>query len=117
MAIVAAALRDCASPMLIGRFFEPVVVAGGNVGRNENVLSPAVASPWVPSSKNACVAEPPIVLRSPATLMPVLLGFAPGVTPTVSSVVLPARTVLGVALAAPDGGTLFVPGVIEKLSI
>src|SRR5438128_1407490 len=115
--IVAAALPDCASPMVIGRLLRPTAVAGATVARNENVLSPAVASPCVPLSKNACVGEPPIVLRSPATVMPVLVGFTPGVTATFSSAVLPARIVLGVAVPAPDTGILFVPAVIEKLSI
>src|SRR5690348_16660885 len=114
--IVAAPRRACASPMLIGRLLGPLAVAGATLAWNENVLSPAAASPCVPSSKNACAAAPPIGLRSPVTVMPVLAGLAPGVTATVSSVALPASTVLGLAAPAPDGAALFADGVSEKSS-
>src|SRR5215467_1178848 len=50
------------------------------------MLSPATTSPWVPSSKNDCPAAPPIDVRSPDTVRPVLAGPVPGVTATVSSV-------------------------------
>ena len=39
-------------------------------------MSPAVTSPFVPSSKNGCEAAPPIAVRSPVTLMPVLASLA-----------------------------------------
>ena len=47
---------------------------------------------------------PPIEVRSPTTVMPVLGGFAPGVTVTVRSVVPPGATVLGLAAPTPVGG-------------
>src|SRR4051812_36540588 len=103
--------------MLIGRLLRPRVVVAATVAWNENVLSPAAASPCVPLSKNDCAAEPPIAVRLPATLMPVLVGFDPGVTATVSSVAWLGKTVLGLALPAPEGAMLLVPAVIAKLSI
>ncbi len=45
-----------------------------------------------------------IALRSPVTVMPVLAGFVPGVTITVSVAVPPGATVGGVALPVPVGG-------------
>src|ERR1700744_2472190 len=62
---------------------------------NEKTLSPGVTSPFVPSSKKACVADPPIPERSAVTAMPVLP--VPGVTVTVSSVIPPEVTVEGFA--------------------
>jgi hypothetical protein len=41
--------------------------------------------------------------RSPVTMIPVLVGFAPGVTVTVRSVVPPGWTELGVAAPVPLG--------------
>ena len=62
------------------------------------MLSPGVTSPFEPSSKKACAAEPPIVVRSPVTVMPVLAGLVAGLTVTVKSVVLPCTTVFGFEL-------------------
>jgi hypothetical protein len=62
-----------------------------------------VTSPFEPSSKNVWVAEPPIELRSAATVIPVLPGFAPGVTVTASRVVPPAVMDEGVAEPTPVG--------------
>src|SRR4051794_11708516 len=87
--IAAEPLRPCASEIEIGSDFVPGVVLMVTTVENENVLLPAVASPLVPSSKNGSVAEPPMLLRSPETTMPLLVGFAPGVTSTVSKVVPP----------------------------
>ena len=66
-------------------------------------MSPAVTSPFVPSSKNCWAADPPIDERSPVTLNPVLVGLAPGVTATVRSVESPCVTVLGLAAPVPEG--------------
>jgi len=79
---------------------------------------PAVRSPFVPSSKNCCVADPPIPDKSAATAIPVLAGFEPGATETVSSVELPACTVAGFASPVPTGfvGALLSPR-IEMSSI
>src|SRR3712207_4324218 len=115
--IVVVVLRAWASAMLIGRFFGPALVPPLAVALNEKILSPALASPFVPSSKKAWLAGPPIAERSPDTVIALLLGFAPGVTATVSSVALPASTVLGLAAPAPDGAVLFADGVSEKSSI
>src|SRR5215213_8533117 len=93
--IEALAVLDCASAMLTGIVFRPEVVLTGTVARYEKTLSPDVASPFVPLSKNACDPEPPIELRSPVTVRPVLVGLAPGVTVTVSVDELPAKTVPG----------------------
>src|SRR5215208_5469754 len=96
-AIAADAERACASETDTGRLFEPRSVPEATVALNENTLSPAVASPFVPLSKNDCAGEPPIELRSPLTAIPVLVGFVPGVTVTVSRVDEPAVVEDGVA--------------------
>ncbi len=70
---------------------------------NENVRSPATSSPLVPSSTSDWVAEPPIAVRSQVTVRPVLVGFAPGVTSTVSRVASPANRLFGVAAPTPLG--------------
>src|SRR5688572_32866940 len=87
----------------MGKTFAPGVVAASTVALNENVLSPAVTSPLVALSKKDCVADPPIEERSPTTVMPVLVGFVPGVTATVKSVVPPASTFAGFAAPTPEG--------------
>src|SRR5581483_10589884 len=87
----------------MGKLFIPAVVLPATVAENEKVLSPDVTSPFVPLSTNCCVAELPIAVRSPVTVMPVLVGLAPGVTVTVSSVVPPAATVFGLAAPVPVG--------------
>src|SRR5688572_4347463 len=87
----------------IGKTFAPGTVPASTVALNENVLSPAVTSPLVALSKKDCVANPPIEERSPTTVMPVLVGFVPGVTATVNSVVPPATTLLGLAEPTPEG--------------
>src|SRR5216684_1955919 len=101
--IEALPVRDCASVMVAGRILAPALVAPGTVASDENTLSPAVRSPCVPSSKNCCVAEPPIALRLALTARPVLTGFAPGVTAIVKSEEFPACTVAGLAAPAPAG--------------
>src|SRR5579862_6366315 len=96
-------VRPWASAMEIGSVLVPGVVAAGTIVAKEKLLSPAVASPLVPSSKNCCIVEPPMLLKSPDTVTPVLVGFAPGLTSTVSNVVPPAATDEGVAAPAPLG--------------
>ena len=71
-------------------------------------MSADIVSPFVPLSKNACEAEPPIVDRFAVTARPVLVGFAPGVTVTVNNVESPTLPVSGVAAPIPVG---FVGGV------
>ena len=56
-----------------------------------------------PLSTNGCAAEPPIALRSPVMVMPVLVGFAPGVTVNDSKLVPPAMTESGFAAPVPEG--------------
>ena len=82
------------------------------------MLSPAVTSPLVPSSKNAALGAPPMVVRSPVTASPVLGGSEPGVTLTVSSV-SPAATLDGFALPTAVGPveTTEPCGVSEKSSM
>src|SRR5215218_10464925 len=87
--------RACASVTAAGTVFAPGVVASGTVVEKLKTLSAAVTSPCVASSKNCCVAEPPTDDRSPVTVRPVLAGFVPGVTATVSRVDAPAVTVDG----------------------
>jgi hypothetical protein len=65
--------------------------------------SPEVTSPLVPSSKNDCAAVPPMEVRSAFTATPVLAGLVPEVTVTVSSVLAPARRLLGFAVPTPEG--------------
>src|SRR5438876_274017 len=101
--IVAEPPRDWASVMLAGSDFPPVGVAGATVAENENVRSPAVASPWVPSSYSVWPGAPPIAVRSAVTARPVLVGLAPGVTATVRSVAPPCTTDDGVAAPVPVG--------------
>lgn len=101
--IEAVALRACASVIVTGRVFTPVVLLAGTVAWKEKTLLPAVTSPFVPLSKNCCVAEPPILPRSAVTASPVLVGNTPGITVTVSNVPLPTTTVEGLALPVPDG--------------
>src|SRR5262249_17034007 len=112
--IVADPVRPCASAIEIGSVFAPGVVVTVTMVEKEKVLLPAVTSPLVPSSKKGSVAEPPILLKSPVTVMPVLVGLAPGVTRTVSSVVPPWTTDGGLAGRFPAG--LVVPtGVLRGL--
>ncbi len=81
-------MRPCASAMEIGRLNVPG--APDAVTRNEKMLSPAVTSPSVPASLNAWSAAPPIAVRSPVTVTPLLAGGPPaGVTVTVNSDVPP----------------------------
>src|SRR3569623_3705877 len=79
--------RPCRSLTLIGKDFAPTVVAGATVALNDQMPSPAVTSPFKPSSWKAAVALPPLQLSSPATMTLVLAGLEPPVTVAVSSVV------------------------------
>src|SRR5687768_5567180 len=97
--IVAEPERDCASVAVTGSDFDPGVVVGGTVARYVKTRSPAATSAPRPSSANACVAEPPMDVRSPVTPSPVLEGFAPGVTAAVRVAWAPGSRELG--LAAP----------------
>src|SRR3569623_417363 len=76
--------RDCASVIVTGRDFRPGVVLPPTVALYDRVPSPAAASPFRPSSWKACVALPPMLLRSAVTAMPLLAGLLPPVTATVS---------------------------------
>src|SRR5262249_7432119 len=96
--------RDCASKTVHESVFEPGVVPAAIVAANENVLSPAAASPFVPSSKNVCEEPPPIAVRAQGTPRLVLGGLVPGVTATVSSVEPPAGADAGPAAPTPVGG-------------
>src|SRR5438034_1033614 len=93
--------RDCASEMTKASVFVPVVVDDDTIVLYEKMLSPALASPFVPSSYSVCVVEPPIAETLPVTVIPLLVGFVPGVTVTVRRVESPTRTVVGFAAATP----------------
>ena len=97
--------------MVAGIVLAPVLVTAGTAAWKEKMLSPATASPCVPSSKNGCAAEPPMALRSAVTARPVLAGFAPGVTVTAKSVELPACTVAGFAAPVAAGLVGVLPGI------
>src|SRR5512142_2816739 len=101
--IVPLPLRNSASVMVAGRLFDPTGVAASTAVANENVLSPAVASPFEPSSKNVCDAAPPMAVRSTETARPLLDGLPPGVTATVRRVDSPGMRMLGVAAPEPEG--------------
>src|SRR5688572_25870942 len=79
------------------------------------MLSPAVVSPLVPSSKNGCVIWPPISLRLPLTVIPVLGGVVAGITVTVKWTFAPGETVVGFAASAANSVVpppLHVTGVV-----
>ena len=80
----------------------------GRLSKSDETLSGkatfAVTSPLVALSKNICVAGPPMELRSPVTVIPVLVGSAPGVTVAVKRVVPPGLTLAGVANCAMISG-------------
>src|SRR5436190_2275803 len=97
-------LRNSASVTAAANVFRPPPAETGTVAANEKVLSPAVTSPCVPSSNNACDDETPIAVRSAVTASPVLAGLVPGVTVAVSSVLpCPRITELGNAVPTADG--------------
>src|SRR5438105_9193250 len=84
-------------------YLTPVVVAAPVSARNENVLSPAVASPCVPSAYSGCDGEPPIAERSALTAMPVLGGVDAGTTWTDNSTLVAGSIPDGDAMPVPDG--------------
>src|SRR5215471_5893759 len=94
-------LRPCPSATVAGMYLAPVV--SGAAARKVNTLSPGVASPLLPSSKNCCEALPPMAERSPVTVIPVLGGVVAGVTRTMSSVVAVASSDEGEAVPKPEG--------------
>ena len=57
----------------------------------------------LPPSTNGCTALPPMDDRSAITLIPLLVGFVPGVTVTVNTVEVPASGLEGFAAPTPDG--------------
>ena len=101
--VVAVLLRSSASEIVKVITRGPEGVPGATVTSSEKTRSPAVASPWVPSSYRGDGSTPPIGVRSALTARPVLGGFAPGVTATVSRVLPPAGTEGGFAAATPVG--------------
>ena len=95
--------RASASLTVKGIDLKPADVPLSTMAMYEKTLSSGVASPLLPSSKNGCAAEPPIAVRSPTTVMPLLAGSLPGVTATVSRVLAPRTTENGLALPSPVG--------------
>jgi len=91
------------SVMVTGRLFAPPLVPFATVALNEKRLSFGVTSPLVPSSKKAWLAEPPMEERLALNVCAVLVGFVPGVTVTVNSVVFVGATEEGLAAPTPDG--------------
>ena len=81
--------RFSASVTVIGNDLGPAVVPWATMALNVNV----VPLPW-----NCVTVLPPMAARLPVTARPVLAGFAPGVTVTVSVVVSPGATLDGFAL-------------------
>ena len=79
---------------MIGSDFAPTLVVNATVAVNENVP--------LPLSVNPCAAVPPIDKRSPVTVMPVLVGFVPGVTVTLIVVDAPGKTSAPVDLTFGD---------------
>src|SRR5438132_1212549 len=79
--------------------------------------SPAVASGATPSSRNAVVALPPMLLKSTLTARPVLVGFVPAVVDTVSTVEADGATLLGDAAPLPVGdvGVNTVNAIVAEL--
>src|SRR6266545_6649722 len=87
--------RPSASVIVTASDLAPVVVPGATVALKLKLLPPLLAK--------ACVGDPPMDDRSALTWIPVLAGFAPGVTETVRSEAWPGKTVLGLAEPAPEG--------------
>lgn len=90
-------LLACASEATAVTTRLPPVVFAGIVAENEKILSFGVTSPFVPLSKKVCVAEPPMSVRFPTTVIPVLGGVVAGMTETVKSVFPLGETVVGLA--------------------
>src|SRR5436190_13915109 len=67
----------------------------GTVKRRLNVRSPALASPFVPSSKSGAVEPSPAQVRSQLTSRPVLVGFIPGVATARIVTCVPASGLAG----------------------
>src|SRR5678816_1743689 len=82
------------------------------------VLSPAVTSPCVPSSKRAWAALPPTFDRFAEAVMPVLGGLVPGVTWTVTSVFAPLQLFRPEGVTAPlaHSTVLLLRGVNVSIS-
>src|SRR5437763_17008365 len=99
----AVTVRLCASVMVATICLTPVVMTEPTVAWKEKTLSPAVASPCVPSSKNCCDRAPPMLVRSATTARPELGGVVAGVTRTVSKVLLAGSSEDGEATPRPDG--------------
>ena len=91
-------MREIESLTLKGIDRAPEDVLPGTGARKEKTLSPAVRSPFVPSSNRVCAADPPIEDKSALTVISVLAGFVPGVTVTVNSVDVPVGTDAGVTV-------------------
>ena len=114
--IDAVAVRDCASVIVACSVLGPSLVPTATAVENVNTLSPPTASPFVPSSKKGCAAEPPIAVRSARTAMPVLGGPLPGVTVTMRRVVSPGSSVFGLAAPTPDGLVVTTPLAVSEKS-
>jgi hypothetical protein len=92
-AIDVVAVRAWASEIVTASVLTPGVVIGLTATRALKTLSPAVTSPFVPSSRSRIDGSPPIELALTVTRMFVLGGPSAGVTATVRSVEAPAGTV------------------------
>ena len=100
---VVVVLRACASLTVATMFLLPTGPITADA--SEKTRSPAVTSPCVPSSKNGCVAAPPIAERSAVTLRFVLSGKRPGVTVTFRREMSPLSRLPGTAWPVPDGAS------------
>src|SRR5581483_2719044 len=101
--IGAVATRPWPSVIVATMLLAPVDMNGPIVAVTENTLSPAVWSPFVPSSTNATDDGPPMLVRSAVTVMLVLGGVLAGVTLTVSNVLLAGSNDCGEAMPSPKG--------------
>jgi hypothetical protein len=96
------AVRSCESATATASVNVP---ADAGVKLYEKIPSPAVTSPFVPSSYIGCVEDPPADVRFTCTVIPVLAGEVAAVTVAVSNVAFPVNTAAGVALAVAESDT------------
>src|SRR5215813_12450677 len=87
------AVLFCSSVIVTGKFFTPGAVPTATVATKVNVF---------PLPPNAWVAEPPIEVKSAATVIPVLVGSLPGCTLTVRVELSPGCTPIGFAEPVPE---------------
>src|SRR5205814_2267794 len=99
-------LRDWASVTVTGMLNAPRGRPAGTVAAKVKTLSPATASPLVPSSKSCWVEERPMLERLAVTARPVESGSTPLSTPAVKTSGPPLeQAAVGAREAVTAGGT------------